>query len=205
MNILQINASARRATDAEGSVSTRLATELTAGLRAAHPGATVTVRDLTLTPQPVLDEAFPSRQDALDGFLGASVALHLVATVAVMADARDLQKAVGSGDGAWFASSDTRGRGTLRSADGSSAGPDALAQFIPTVFLYDAYPGGIGLSEPLFGRRGELVAQARTLVEACACRAGCPACIGPVLATDESRTTTPKQLALRVLSLLAPR
>jgi len=155
--------------------------------------------------QPVLDEAFPSRQDALDGFLGASVALHLVATVAVMADARDLQKAVGSGDGAWFASSDTRGRGTLRSADGSSAGPDALAQFIPTVFLYDAYPGGIGLSEPLFGRRGELVAQARTLVEACTCSAGCPACIGPVLATDESRTTTPKQLALRVLSLLAPR
>ena len=119
--------------------------------------------------------------------------------------ARDLQKAVGSGDGAWFASSDTLGRGTLRSADGASAGPDALAQFIPTVFLYDAYPGGIGLSEPLFGRRTELLAQARTLVEACACRAGCPACIGPVLAADESRTTTPKQLALRVLRLLAAR
>ncbi len=57
MNILQINASARRATDAEGSVSTRLANELTAGLRAASPAATVTVRDLNVTPQPVLDEA----------------------------------------------------------------------------------------------------------------------------------------------------
>ncbi|WP_457319681.1 NAD(P)H-dependent oxidoreductase, partial [Roseateles sp. P5_E11] len=57
MNILQINASARRATDDQGSVSTRLASELTAGLRAANPGATTTVRDLTLTPQPVLDEA----------------------------------------------------------------------------------------------------------------------------------------------------
>ncbi len=155
--------------------------------------------------QPVLDETFPSRQDALDGFLGASVALHLVATVQVMADARDLQKAVGSGDGAWFASTDTRGRGTLRAADGSSAGADALAQFQPTVFLYDAYPGGIGLSEPLYQRRTELVTQAQALVSACSCRAGCPACIGPVLATDESRTTTPKQLALRVLRLLAAR
>jgi FMN-dependent NADH-azoreductase len=57
MNILQINASARRATDEQGSVSTRLANELTARLRAAHPDATLTVRDLAVTPQPVLDEA----------------------------------------------------------------------------------------------------------------------------------------------------
>ena len=56
MNILQINASARRATDDQGSVSTRLANELTAGLRAGNAAAAVTVRDLTLTPQPVLDE-----------------------------------------------------------------------------------------------------------------------------------------------------
>jgi FMN-dependent NADH-azoreductase len=56
MNILQINSSARRLQDAQGSVSTRLAHELTAGLRAAHAQATVTVRDLAETPQPVLDE-----------------------------------------------------------------------------------------------------------------------------------------------------
>jgi len=153
----------------------------------------------------VLDEAFASRQGALDGFLGAAVALHLVATVAVMADARDLQKAVGSGDGAWFATSDTRGRGSLRAADGSGTAADALAQFMPTVFLYDAYPGGIGLSEPLYLRREELLLRARELVAGCDCKAGCPACIGPVLAADETSATTPKQLALRVLSLLATR
>ncbi|MBI2396596.1 MAG: DEAD/DEAH box helicase [Xanthomonadales bacterium] len=155
--------------------------------------------------QAVLDEAFASRQAALDGFLGAAVALHLVATVAVMADARDLQKAVGSGDGAWFATSDTRGRGSLRAADGSGAAADALAQFMPTVFLYDAYPGGIGLSEPLYQRRDELLLRARELVVGCDCTAGCPACIGPVLAADEASAVTPKQLAQRVLSLLATR
>lgn len=57
MNILQINSSARRLHDDQGSVSTRLANELTAGLRAAHPGATVTVRDFAVSPLPVLDEA----------------------------------------------------------------------------------------------------------------------------------------------------
>ena len=59
-------------------------------------------------PQAVLLTAFASRQDALDGFLGAAYALHVVATVAVMADARDLQKSVGNGDGAWFATADGR-------------------------------------------------------------------------------------------------
>ncbi|HEY1130854.1 MAG TPA: NAD(P)H-dependent oxidoreductase [Roseateles sp.] len=57
MNILQINSSARRLLDDQGSVSTRLANELTAGLRAADPTATVTVRDFAVSPLPVLDEA----------------------------------------------------------------------------------------------------------------------------------------------------
>jgi len=53
MNILQINASARRA----GANSTRVADTITARLQAAHPGARVTLRDLAVTPHPVLDEA----------------------------------------------------------------------------------------------------------------------------------------------------
>lgn len=52
MNILQINASARR----EGANSTRVADTVTARLQAAHPGATRTLRDLAVTPHPVLDE-----------------------------------------------------------------------------------------------------------------------------------------------------
>ena len=55
MNILQINASARR--EAAGAVSTRLANEFVAGLRAANPAAALTVRDLAATPHPLLDEA----------------------------------------------------------------------------------------------------------------------------------------------------
>jgi len=151
--------------------------------------------------QLVLAAAFEDRQQALDGFLGAAYALHIVATVAVMAEARDLQKSVGSGDGAWFVSADTRGRGQLRSADGQPTTLPPNAPFTPTVYLYDAFPGGIGLSEPLFNRREDLVAQSITLIERCDCRGGCPACVGPVLASDEDAAHTPKALALRVLAL----
>jgi DEAD/DEAH box helicase domain-containing protein len=154
-------------------------------------------------PQSALERGFASRQQALDGFLGAAYALHIVATVAVMAEARDLQKAVGSGDGAWFAQADGNGRGQLRGTDGSLAQPDAQAVFAPTVFLYDNFPGGVGQSEPLWRRQAELVVRARELVERCDCRAGCPACVGPILAADEEgEATAPKALALRVLTLL---
>jgi DEAD/DEAH box helicase domain-containing protein len=155
-------------------------------------------------PQAALEREFASRQQALDGFLGAAYALHIVATVAVMAEARDLQKAVGSGDGAWFAQADGGGRGQLRGADGALVRTDALSLFTPTVFLYDNFPGGDGQSEPLWRRQAELLARAGELLERCDCRAGCPACVGPVLATDEDKQgDTPKLLARRVLGLLS--
>jgi FMN-dependent NADH-azoreductase len=53
MNILQINSSAR----AENSQSSRLAGSIVQRLQAANPDATLTVRDLSRTPHPALDEA----------------------------------------------------------------------------------------------------------------------------------------------------
>ncbi len=155
-------------------------------------------------PQATLGKAFASRQDALDGFLGAAYALHVVATVAVMADARDLQKAVGNGDGAWFAVADQSGRGQLRGADGAEGHVELQQAFVPTAYLYDNFPGGVGLSEPLWQRQAELVMRAGELVQRCDCKAGCPACVGPVLAAQEQgEGATPKTLALKVLALLA--
>ena len=73
----------------------------------------------------------------------------------------DLQKAVGSGDGAWFATADGRGRGQLRGTDGSAVDTEVHDRFVPTVYLYDNYPGGVGQSEPLWRRQGELVVRAQ--------------------------------------------
>lgn len=150
-----------------------------------------------------LESAFPDRWKALDGFLGAAYALHTVAAVMSMAEPRDLGRAVGDGGGKWFGAVDAQGRGTLRDAEGKPLDPDEGGEFTPTVFLYDNYPGGVGLSAPLFDVREQAVKQAHALVAACPCVHGCPACIGPILASDEARGHSPKEAALRVLTLFA--
>jgi len=55
--ILQINSSARRVQDGQGSFSTRFANELVDALKGREAGATVTLRDLGANPHPALDEA----------------------------------------------------------------------------------------------------------------------------------------------------
>jgi DEAD/DEAH box helicase domain-containing protein len=49
----------------------------------------------------------------------------------------------------------------------------------PTLFVYDAVPGGVGLAERLFGLLAELVDASRRLVADCPCIEGCPSCVGP--------------------------
>jgi DEAD/DEAH box helicase domain-containing protein len=121
-----------------------------------------------------------------------------------MSEPRDLGRAVGDGAATWSAVLGGDGRGSLRTLEGASLEPDADARrFRPTLHLYDNYPGGIGLSAPLFAQRDALVGRARDLVEACPCLAGCPACVGPVLAPREGLGA--KQAALVVLGLLAGR
>ncbi|AZN41970.1 DEAD/DEAH box helicase [Paenibacillus albus] len=49
---------------------------------------------------------------------------------------------------------------------------------LPTVFLYDHYPGGIGLAEEVYKRFDEIKEAAQNLIGKCICEDGCPACIG---------------------------
>ena len=126
-------------------------------------------------PPAVLEAAFASRERALAAFHGAANALHCVARLAVMAEARDLQQCVGD------------------------AHPDG--RFHPALYLYDAYPGGMGLSQPLFDRRVELVKRARGLISACPCTRGCPACVGPIAPPLNGEPETPKRAAQRLLAL----
>src|SRR3954468_11161243 len=112
------------------------------------------------------------RRDDLDvALLGTGRAIQAVAAVLLMVDPRDL--------------------GLVSQV--RSPHSDA-----PTIYLYEAVPGGIGLSERLYKRHDELIAGARALIEACACDAGCPACTGPRLDPEVNG----KSLALRLLAAM---
>jgi DEAD/DEAH box helicase domain-containing protein len=156
-----------------------------------------------INPQ-ALEAAFESRQMALDGFLGAGYALHIIATMRMLAEPADIGRAVGDSNARWFATVQASGRGEMRSQDEELLDPARLDRFTPTLFLYDNYPGGIGLSSPLCESRDTLVDDAQALVAGCSCTQGCPSCIGPILASDQARGFSPKQAALQVLSLLGP-
>ncbi|MFL5675834.1 MAG: DEAD/DEAH box helicase, partial [Chloroflexota bacterium] len=112
------------------------------------------------------------RRDELDvALLGAGRAIQTVAAIALMVDPRDLGLVT-----------------QVRSPHSEQ----------PTIYLYEAVPGGIGLSERLWDRHDELVAGAADLIASCGCDAGCPACTGPRLEPDVDA----RALALRLLAEL---
>ncbi len=48
----------------------------------------------------------------------------------------------------------------------------------PTIFLYDRYPGGIGLAKEVYRHLPTILEQVLQLVSSCPCQNGCPACVG---------------------------
>ncbi len=70
--------------------------------------------------------------------------------------------------------------------------------FEPNLYLFDAYPGGIGFSEPLFRTHHLLAQKTRELIAACTCDNGCPSCVGP--ASDLAPRV--KEAALAILDRL---
>jgi DEAD/DEAH box helicase domain-containing protein len=55
-----------------------------------------------------------------------------------------------------------------------------LTLYEPDLYLYDAYPGGVGQSAPLFRLAPTLLRQTAELIAACRCDHGCPSCVGPI-------------------------
>jgi DEAD/DEAH box helicase domain-containing protein len=47
----------------------------------------------------------------------------------------------------------------------------------PAIFIYDGYPGGVGISHAAFARFGELCKDAARLIGECKCTGGCPSCV----------------------------
>jgi DEAD/DEAH box helicase domain-containing protein len=67
----------------------------------------------------------------------------------------------------------------------------------PTVYLYDAYPGGIGLGEKCYDLHPMLLGAALDRVQSCPCESGCPSCVGP--AAEMGNIVGAKQAVLRIL------
>jgi DEAD/DEAH box helicase domain-containing protein len=113
-------------------------------------------------------------EERRDGVVALAHTLGQLAALFLMCDRHDLGVALGdNGQGEAHIE-----RGLRRSAFGKVE-PLPPQDYEPQIFIYDDYPGGIGLSEPLFGLHERLLAESCRLIEACPCREGCPSCVGP--------------------------
>jgi len=65
----------------------------------------------------------------------------------------------------------------------------------PTIFVYDVFPGGVGLSPRLFDLHDELLRASADLVSACPCATGCPSCIGAIVDRDVDAKAVTLRLA----------
>jgi DEAD/DEAH box helicase domain-containing protein len=66
----------------------------------------------------------------------------------------------------------------------------------PTVFVYDVFPGGVGLSPRLYDFHDRLLAASAELIAGCDCASGCPSCIGAMVERDVDSKRAALNLAL---------
>jgi DEAD/DEAH box helicase domain-containing protein len=137
-----------------------------------------------------------SLEERRDGVVALSYTLGQLAALFLMCDRHDLGVAIGD-NGQGEARIE---RGLLRLGAGRAGRdePPPGEDYEPNVFVYDAYPGGIGLSEPLYRLHDRLLAESRALIVACACSNGCPSCVGPAGEVGSKG----KQVAIAILEAM---
>ena len=70
----------------------------------------------------------------------------------------------------------------------------------PTIFLYDSYPGGVGLSEKAYQMPELLLENALQIAQNCSCEQGCPSCVGPVLEVGENGKANARAILKELLA-----
>jgi len=135
-----------------------------------------------------LDYSLSDRQAGMFGLLRA---LESIASLLLMCDPRDLGTAIGDRP-------PSPGVAPEWHDDAEIAADPNLPRdyFEANLYLYDAYPGGIGFSEPLFRAYDLLLHRTYELIWACSCAGGCPSCVGPA----GEKSDKAKEVALKILS-----
>lgn len=103
-----------------------------------------------------------SKEQMEKGLIGLSHALKYVSSLAAMCDPNDLHVVF-----------------QVKSVHNAK----------PTIFLYDRYPGGVGLSKKVFEEIDELLLKAEEMISSCTCEDGCPSCIGLDIAMNGRKKT----------------
>lgn len=61
----------------------------------------------------------------------------------------------------------------------------AIHDEMPTLYVYDRYPGGIGLARKVYDLDRQILRAASGILSGCTCSTGCPSCVGPAAELSE--------------------
>jgi len=147
-------------------------------------------------PSHIFHSLMFSPEQKINGLFGLAYCLHNVSPFFMMCDLHDVGVSIGD---------NTTGKSIppknipykLAAYEERSIFSEGI-DFEPNIFIYDNFPGGIGLSPSLFDLEKELFKQCIKTIEACPCQEGCPSCVGP---TKESGKQA-KQASLQILKKL---
>jgi DEAD/DEAH box helicase domain-containing protein len=123
-------------------------------------------------PPATLDRVSRSREELIDGLRAVSYLLHHLAPIFLLCDIRDL--------GSWLGDTTPAEAGAVATRESAKQRLMQGERFNPTIYLYDAHAGGIGLAERVFEVLPDLLRHGLATLAACPCAAGCPSCVGPV-------------------------
>jgi len=126
---------------------------------------------LTVLPE-TLSRVSPSREELIDGLRAVTYLLHHLAPIFLLCDIRDL--------GSWLGDATPAHDGAVATRESTRRRMLQAEVFNPTIYLYDAHAGGIGLAERVFEVLPQLLRRALETLRACPCQWGCPSCVGPV-------------------------
>lgn len=149
---------------------------------------------LTIPSQMFHSLSFAS-EEKINGLFGLTYCLHHVSPLFMMCDLRDVGVSVG--DNSTGKSVPPR---DIRQKTSHEEDKDIFSDidFEPNIFIFDNFPGGIGLSPSLFDLEKELLKQCLKTIAACPCKEGCPSCVGPVKESGKQA----KEVALEILRII---
>ncbi len=132
----------------------------------------------------------------VNGLFGLAYLLHHVSPLFMMCDLHDVGVSIGD---------DLTGESIPPRNIPQKITPEAASAifmspgFTPNIFIYDNYPGGIGLSPSLFDLDQKLLSACLETLLACPCYEGCPSCVGPVKESGLEAKKVAEQLLRKLL------
>jgi DEAD/DEAH box helicase domain-containing protein len=133
-----------------------------------------------------------SSEEKINGLFGLAYLLHHVSPLFMMCDLHDVGVSVGDNlTGESVPPREIFPRVATFDENPVFIEPD----FEPNIFIYDNYPGGIGLSPALFELEKDLLKHSLKTINVCPCQEGCPSCVGPARETGRQA----KQVAQEIL------